>query len=99
MADNQQTFFGKLKKLFSSQAIVTIDSDGRRKVVDTDERQMSTNLVNLKDRYTKLQRSFRIKRGLKKYFLSRAFVEWWYSPTVKGGMLAKKELTNFVNKM
>ena len=63
MADNQQTFFGKLKKLFSSQAIVTIDSDGRRKVVDTDERQMSTNLVNLKDRYTKLQRSFYEQQG------------------------------------
>lgn len=63
MADNQQTFFGKLKKLFSSQAIVTIDSDGRRKVIDTDERQMSTNLVNLKDRYTKLQRSFYEQQG------------------------------------
>jgi hypothetical protein len=63
MADTQQTLFGKLKKLFSSQAIVTIDSDGRRKVLDTDERQMNTNLVNLKDRYTKLQRSFYEQQG------------------------------------
>jgi hypothetical protein len=44
--------------LFASQAIVTVDKDGKRKVVDTDERQMNTNFVNLRDRYTKLQRSY-----------------------------------------
>jgi hypothetical protein len=55
---NDSTFFGKLRKLFSTSAIVRIDSDGKRKVVDTDDRQMSTNLVQLRDRYTKLQRSF-----------------------------------------
>jgi len=55
---NDNTFFGRLRKLFSTTAIVRIDSDGKRKVVDTDERQMTTNLVQLRDRYTKLQRSF-----------------------------------------
>ena len=55
---NDNTFFGRLRKLFSTTAIVRIDSEGRRRVVDTDERQMTTNLVQLRDRYTKLQRSF-----------------------------------------
>jgi len=55
---DDRSFFGRLKKLFSTQAIVTVDKDGKRKVVDTDERQMNTNFVNLRDRYTKLQRSF-----------------------------------------
>jgi hypothetical protein len=55
---DDRSFFGRLKKLFSAQAIVTVDKDGKRKVVDTDERQMSTNFVNLRDRYTKLQRSY-----------------------------------------
>jgi hypothetical protein len=60
MAEQQNSsFFQKLTKLFSSQAIVTIDDKGKRKVVDVDDRQQgSTNLVNLRDRYTKLQRSF-----------------------------------------
>ena len=62
MADEQQlddrSFFGRLKKLFSTNAIVTVDKDGKRTVVDTEERQQSTNFVNLKDRYTKLQRSY-----------------------------------------
>jgi hypothetical protein len=55
---DDRSFFGRLKKLFSTSAIVTVDSDGKRKVVDTDERQMNTNFVNLRDRYTKLQRSY-----------------------------------------
>ena len=55
---DDRSFFGRLKKLFSAQAIVTVDKDGKRKVVDTDERQMNTNFVNLRDRYTKLQRSY-----------------------------------------
>jgi hypothetical protein len=60
MAEQQNSsFFQKLTKLFSSQAIVTIDEKGKRKIVDVDDRQQgSTNLVNLRDRYTKLQRSF-----------------------------------------
>jgi hypothetical protein len=60
MAEQQNSsFFQKLTKLFSSQAIVTIDEKGKRKVVDVDDRQQgSTNLVSLRDRYTKLQRSF-----------------------------------------
>jgi hypothetical protein len=62
MADEQQTddrsFFGRLKKLFSTNAIVTVDKDGKRKVVDTEDRQYNTNFVNLRDRYTKLQRSY-----------------------------------------
>jgi hypothetical protein len=60
MAEQQNSsFFQKLTKLFSSQAIVTIDEKGKRKVVDVDDRQAgSTNLMNLRDRYTKLQRAF-----------------------------------------
>jgi hypothetical protein len=61
--NNQSNFFGRLKKLFSNQAIVRIDDDGKRKVVDTDERQMTTNLTNLRDRYTKIQRSFYEQQG------------------------------------
>jgi hypothetical protein len=53
-----RNFFGRLKKLFSSTAIVRVDGDGKRKVVDVDERQMNTNILQLRDRYTKLQRSF-----------------------------------------
>ena len=55
MADT--SFFGRLTKLFSSQAIVTVDKAGKRKVVDSDEKQQ-TNLSALRDRYTKLQKSF-----------------------------------------
>ena len=55
---DDRSFFGRLKKLFSTQAIVTVDKDGKRRVVDTDDRQMNTNFVNLRDRYTKLQRSY-----------------------------------------
>ena len=55
MADT--SFFGRLTKLFRSQAIVTIDKDGKRNVFDSDERQQ-TNLSSLRDRYTKLQKSF-----------------------------------------
>jgi hypothetical protein len=61
MAEQQtddRSFFGRLKKLFSTQAIVTVDKDGKRKVVDVDDRQHNTNFVNLRDRYTKLQKSF-----------------------------------------
>ena len=56
--DDSKSFFGRLKKLFSTNAIVTVDKDGKRRVVDTDEKQMNTNFVNLRDRYTKLQRSY-----------------------------------------
>jgi hypothetical protein len=60
MADENknQSFFTKLTKLFSAQAVVRIDKDGKRKVVDTEERQQGTNLMGLRDRYTKLQRSY-----------------------------------------
>jgi hypothetical protein len=60
MAEVQNSsFFDKLTKLFSTQAIVKVDKDGKRKVVDVDDRQQGgTNLMNLRDRYTKLQRSF-----------------------------------------
>ena len=60
MAEQQNSsFFQRLTKLFSTQAVVTIDADGKRKIKDVDDRQQgSTNLMNLRDRYTKLQRSF-----------------------------------------
>lgn len=63
MEEDQNNFFSKLKKLFSNQTIVRIDDDGKRKVVDTDERQVNTNMTNLRDRYTKLQRSFYEQQG------------------------------------
>jgi hypothetical protein len=60
MAEEQNSsFFNRLTKLFSTQAIVKVDKDGKKKVVDVDDRQQGgTNLMNLRDRYTKLQRSF-----------------------------------------
>ena len=60
MADT--SFFGRLTKLFRTQAVVTIDKEGKRRVVDTDERQQ-TNLSSLRDRYTKLQKSFYEQAG------------------------------------
>jgi hypothetical protein len=60
MADT--SFFGRLRKLFSTQAIVRVDSKGRRKVSDVDERQ-KTNLSHLRDRYTKLQKGFYEQSG------------------------------------
>jgi len=60
MADT--SFFGRLRKLFSTQAIVRVDSKGRRKVADVDERQ-KTNLSHLRDRYTKLQKGFYEQSG------------------------------------
>jgi len=55
MADT--SFFGRLSKLFQSKAVVTVDVSGKRKVFDVDERQQ-TNLSSLRDRYTKLQKSY-----------------------------------------
>jgi hypothetical protein len=55
---DNRNFFGRLQKLFSTTAIVRVDKDGKRKVVDTEERQQSTNILQLRDRYTKLQKSF-----------------------------------------
>ena len=55
MADT--SFFGRLGKLFQSKAVVTVDKDGKRTVFDADERQQ-TNLSSLRDRYTKIQKSF-----------------------------------------
>ena len=55
MADT--SFFGRLSKLFQSKAVVTVDKDGKRTVFDADERQQ-TNLSSLRDRYTKIQKSF-----------------------------------------
>ncbi len=58
-AQNNSSFFQRLTKLFSTQAIVKVDKDGKRRVVDTDDRQQGgTNLMNIRDRYTKLQKSF-----------------------------------------
>ena len=60
MADT--TFFNRLKKLFSTKAVVTVDASGKRKVFDADEKQQ-TNLSSLKDRYTKIQKSFYEQAG------------------------------------
>jgi hypothetical protein len=61
--NDDRNFFGRLKKLFSTQAVVRVDKDGKRKVVDVDDRQYNTNFINLRDRYTKLQRSFYEQQG------------------------------------
>ena len=55
-------FFSRLNKLFRSRAIITIDEKGRRKVVDIDDKQQ-TNLSSLRDRYTKLQKSYYEQAG------------------------------------
>ena len=55
MADT--SFFGRLRKLFATQAVVRVDAKGRRKVSEVDMRQ-KTNLSHLRDRYTKLQKGF-----------------------------------------
>ena len=48
---NNSSFFDRLTKLFSTQAIVTVDKDGKRNVVDVDDRQQgSTNLLNLREK-------------------------------------------------
>lgn len=60
MAD--KSFFGRLKKLFRANAIVTIDKRGKRTVFDSDHKQQ-TNLSGLRDRYTKLQKSFYEQAG------------------------------------
>lgn len=60
MADT--TFFGRLKKLFNQQAVVRVDKDGKRSVFDTNDGQQ-TNLSNLRDRYTKIQKSFYEQAG------------------------------------
>jgi len=39
MADT--SFFGRLRKLFNSQAIVTVDKDGKRNVFDSNENQQT----------------------------------------------------------
>jgi len=56
MADNK-SFFDRLKKLFSTQTIITVDADGKRNVTDLDKRQI-TNLRSSTDRYSRLQKSF-----------------------------------------
>ena len=60
MADS--TFFTRLNKLFNSKAVVTVDKDGKRDVFDQDERQV-TNLTSLRDKYTKVQKSFYEQAG------------------------------------
>ena len=45
---DDRSFFGRLKKLFASNAIVTVDKDGKRIVVDIEDRQSNTNFVNLR---------------------------------------------------
>jgi len=58
----ESTFFDTLKKIFQAKAIVTINKDGERKVFDSDHKQQ-TNLSSLRDRYTKLQRSYYEQAG------------------------------------
>jgi hypothetical protein len=57
MANSDNTFFKKITKLFSNQAVVRVDDKGKRRVIDINDTQLTTNLSSLKDRYTKLQRS------------------------------------------
>ena len=63
MTKQDNSFFSTLKKIFSSTNIVRTDAKGHRHVADIDKRQMNTNLTNLRDRYTKLHRSFYEQQG------------------------------------
>lgn len=59
METDNNTFFKKLTKLFSTQSVVRTDSSGKRNVVDLEGRQQgTTNVSYLRDKYTKLQRSY-----------------------------------------
>ncbi len=62
MADST-TFFNRLKKIFSKETIVTVDKDGNRNVFDIDRSQIDTNLSQLRDRYTKLHRTYTEQYG------------------------------------
>jgi len=55
-------FFTRLRKLFRANAVVTIDKNGNRNVFDSDNKQQ-TNLSGLRDRYTKIQKSFYEQAG------------------------------------
>ena len=82
MADT--SFFGRLTRLFSTQAIVRVDSKGRRKVVDTDDRQR-TNLSSLRDRYTKLQKHNMKCSGWNNPISTNKFVEKYSEITMHHG--------------
>lgn len=61
------------------------------KICDLNEKILNT-LINF-------QRSYRIRKNLQNYFNSHVFVEWWYSPTVKGGLLSKQDIANTILAM
>ena len=55
MADNKNTFFGRLRRLFSTQTVVRNVGGKRLRVVDTDRKQAYKGATNfLTDRYTRL---------------------------------------------
>jgi hypothetical protein len=57
MADNSNSFFDRLRKVFSSGVIVKKEGNKTR-VVDTENSQQVTNLKSLKDRFYRLQTGY-----------------------------------------
>ena len=57
MADNNNSFFDRLRKVFSSGVIVKKEGNKTR-VVDTENSQQVTNLKSLKDRFYRLQTGY-----------------------------------------
>lgn len=54
---NNNSFFERMRKLFSTNVIVRRE-DGKTKVVDTENSQALSNLKTVKDRFYKLQTGY-----------------------------------------
>ena len=57
MAENNNSFFERMRKLFATNVIVKSEN-GKTKVVDTEQSQGQSNLKTLKDRFYKLQTGY-----------------------------------------
>jgi hypothetical protein len=57
MAENNNSFFERMRKLFATNVIVKTEN-GKTKVVDTEQSQGQSNLKTLKDRFYKLQSGY-----------------------------------------
>ena len=53
MAENNNSFFDRLRKVFSTGVIVKKEGN-RTKLIDTENSQQVTNLKSLKDRFYRL---------------------------------------------
>jgi hypothetical protein len=57
MAENSNSFFDRLRKVFSTGVIVKKEGN-RTRVIDTENSQQVTNLKSLKDRFYRLQTGY-----------------------------------------